>query len=228
VNGHRVLIVEDDRSSREMLRQFLVAGGFEVVEAADGATAISRAPGVDVILLDVGLPDVDGWSVSETLRRELPDTPIVFVTGSGALHDKILGFRLGAEDYIVKPFDLSELEARLRVVLRRHHQKDVQRYGELTVDRKARIVLRSGTRVALTPLEFDLLSLLSAHPMRIWTREDLLRRVWDQTREVVDRTVDVRIRRIREALDDDAFAPRYIETVRGRGYRWLQREENSS
>jgi two-component system, OmpR family, alkaline phosphatase synthesis response regulator PhoP len=223
-----VLIVEDDRSSREMLRQFLVAGGFEVVEAADGATAISRAPGVDVILLDVGLPDVDGWSVSETLRRELPDTPIVFVTGSGALHDKILGFRLGAEDYIVKPFDLSELEARLRVVLRRHHQKDVQRYGELTVDRKARIVLRSGTRVALTPLEFDLLSLLSAHPMRIWTREDLLRRVWDQTREVVDRTVDVRIRRIREALDDDAFAPRYIETVRGRGYRWLQREENSS
>jgi DNA-binding response OmpR family regulator len=228
MTSRRVLVVEDDARSRELVRQFLAAGGFEVLEASDGESALALAKGCDAILLDVGLPDMDGWRVAETLRRDLPDTPILFVTGSGAMHEKLLGFRLGAEDYLVKPYDLSELEARLRVVLRRHHQAELQRFGEIAIDRVARVVTRRGRRLSLTPLEFDLLALLAAHPMRVWSRDELLRRVWNEPGEVVDRTVDVRIRRLREALGDDAFAARYIETLRGRGYRWLKQEEGAA
>jgi two-component system, OmpR family, alkaline phosphatase synthesis response regulator PhoP len=219
--GIRVLVVEDDLRSRTLLTQFLTMRGFEVREAADGVAAIERAAGCDVALVDVGLPGVDGWQVAEVLRRELPEVALVFVTGAGALDERLRGFGLGAQDFVVKPYDLIELEARLKVVVGRSAPAAVQRFADLRLDLGARVVERRGERLDLTELEFELLALLASQPMRLWTREELLRRVWANYVDVGERTVDVRIRHLRAALDDDAQAPTFIETVRGRGYRWV-------
>ena len=216
-----VLVVEDDPHSRALLVHFLTSRGYIVLEAALGSEGLDAAHRAQVVLLDVGLPDIDGWHVAETLRRDLPDLPVIFVTGSGDVADKLLGFDLGAEDYLVKPYDLNELEARLRTELRRSRPRALLEFYDLVVDLEARSATLSGERLALTPLEFDLLALLATHPMRIWSREELLRRVWGHGSDVIERTVDVRVRHLRSALDDDAHAPRFIETVRGRGYRWL-------
>jgi len=220
-----VLVVEDDPHSRALLVHFLGSRGYRVLEAALGADAFDLAHRAEVVLLDVGLPDVDGWHVAEVLRRDLPDLPVIFVTGASDVADKLLGFDLGAEDYLVKPYDLTELEARLRVVVRRSRARSRQRFGPLELDIPAQVASLDGQRLALTPLEFDLLALLATHPLRIWTRDELLRRVWGHGRDVIERTVDVRVRHLRDALGDDALAPRYIETVRGRGYRWLMEGE---
>ena len=219
--GIRVLVVEDDLRSRALLTQFLTMRGFEVREASLGAQAIERAGGCDVALVDVGLPDVDGWHVAEVLRRELPEVAVVFVTGAGALDERLRGFGLGAQDFVVKPYDLVELEARLRVVARRSRSSAVLRFDGVQVDLGARVVQCRGEHIDLTELEFELLALLASQPMRFWTREEWLRRVWANYVDVGERTVDVRIRHLRMALRDDAQAPTFIETVRGRGYRWV-------
>jgi DNA-binding response OmpR family regulator len=219
--GIRVLVVEDDLRSRILLTQFLTMRGFEVVEASDGAEAIERAGGCHVALVDVGLPDVDGWQVAEVLRRELPEVAVVFVTGAGALDERLRGFGLGAQDFVVKPYDLIELEARLKAVVRRSRTSTLLAFADLRLDLSARVAQLRGERIGLTELEFELLALLASQPMRLWSRDELLRRIWANYVDVGERTVDVRIRHLRMALNDDAQAPTFIETVRGRGYRWV-------
>lgn len=217
-----LLVVEDDLTTRMLLRKFLEVRGYAVHEAATARAALEHANGCDAVLLDVGLPDLTGWQVAEVLRADAPDVPIVFVTGHGTLEHRLAGFELGAEDYVTKPYDLHELEARLRVVLRRRTPPvHALRFGDTIVDLAARCVFRQGHRVQLTPLEFDVLALMATNGLRVWSRRELLERLWSETLDTTERTVDVRIRHIRAVLDDDARAPRFIETVRGRGYRWV-------
>lgn len=216
-----VLVVEDDPHSRALLDHFLSDRGYTVLTAALGADALDLAHRAQAVLLDVGLPDVDGWHVAETLRSDLPDLPVIFVTGSGEVADKLLGFDLGAEDYLVKPYDLNELEARLRRALRRSRSGQRLVFHDLVLDLQARTAVLAGARLPVTPLEFDLLALFATNPLRAFSREQLLRRVWGHGSDVIERTVDVRVRHLRSALGDDARSPRFIETVRGVGYRWL-------
>jgi DNA-binding response OmpR family regulator len=219
--GARVLIVEDDLQGRALLSHFLSSHGYRVREASTGTEAIEKAPSCDVVLIDVGLPDIDGWHVAEVIHRDLPDLPILFVTGRTGMVDKLRGFQLGAEDFVVKPFDLAELAARLQVVARRFQPRSLLRFGPLALDLTDRTALWHEERLDLTHLEYELLAFLATHPNRAWSREELLQRVWANQVDVTERTVDVRVRLIRKALGDDAITPRYIETVRGRGYRWV-------
>jgi DNA-binding response OmpR family regulator len=223
----RVLVIEDDPASRTLLTSFLTVRGYQVREARTGEEAIELAAGCDVALVDVGLPDMDGWELAEVLRRELPELPLVFVTGWSDREHLLLGFELGAQDYVVKPVDLEELDARLKVVTLRARPRNLLDFDDLVIDLGARAVWRHEARIDLSPLEFDLLALLARHPQRVWSRDELLRRVWPNFAEVIERNVDVRIQHLRKALGDDAGTPSCIETVRGKGYRWLREPSTS-
>ncbi len=220
---NRVLIVEDDQTLQETLAYNLKREGYEVIRASDGISALNQARDhePDLILLDLMLPELDGLTVCRTLRRE-SNVPIVLLTARGGEVDRIMGLDSGADDYIVKPFSLGELYARLRAVMRRKGNETGTKIesGDLVLDVVGHRAWRGGNRVDLTPKEFDLLAELIRHRGAVLTRDLLLQRVWGYDFNGDTRTVDVHIRGLREKVELDPPNPVRIETVRGIGYRF--------
>ncbi len=222
----RVLVVDDEPNIRAVLRGYLEAEGFAVSEASDGEQALASmesAP-VDVVLLDVLLPGIDGLEVLRRIRT-LGDTFVVVVSARTDEVDRLLGLGLGADDYITKPFSPREVVARVRAMLRRGRANpaadSLLRFQGLEVDRAGRVVTGPGGQVSLSNLEFELLLALAEAPGRVFSRQQLLERVWGYDFFGDERVVDVHIRNLRAKLDDDASEPRLIATVRGAGYKFV-------
>jgi DNA-binding response OmpR family regulator len=222
---HMVLVAEDDTASRTATRLFLQRVGYRVGEAADGPGTLREASlgSYDLVVLDLGLPGLDGEEVLARLRRD-SGLPVIVVTGRAEEAERVRLLNLGADDYVVKPCSLPELDARIRAVLRRGQpaQATTQiEHEDLMIDRAAHRVMVSGAPVDLTPKEFDLLAFLAATPDQVFTREELLEHVWGSTQEWQDpATVTEHVRRLRLKLEPDATNPRWLHTVRGIGYRF--------
>jgi two-component system, OmpR family, response regulator RegX3 len=212
-----ILVVEDEDAIAEPLAQGLRREGYEVSRAATGEAAL-EAPPVDVVLLDLRLPDIDGLDVCRRLR-ERSDVPIIVVTARGEEADRVAGLELGADDYVVKPYGLRELIARIRAVTRRTSARAAHgeplRVGELEVDERARRASLDGTEVELTPKEFDLLAALARDPGAAISRQRLLQEVWETSWYGSSKTIDVHVAALRRKLGD----PGWVETVRGVGFR---------
>ncbi|MFN2292482.1 MAG: winged helix-turn-helix domain-containing protein [Anaerolineae bacterium] len=228
-----ILLVEDDELIVDSVRYGLEQTGYQVLTALDGATglALAREKKPDIVLLDVMLPVMDGFQVCRTLRGE-SKVPIIMLTARGEEPDKVIGLELGADDYVVKPFGMRELVARIRAQLRRTELESepargsqTVHVGAVTLDVDQHQVIKAGKAVELRPKEFDLLAALMSQPGHAFEREELLDAVWGIDWIGDTRTLDVHIRRLRKALEDNPSDPRYISTVRGRGYRFARNDE---
>lgn len=229
----QILVVDDEASIRELLTFNLQKNGYEVTAAADGREALAKAAGMDLVLLDIMLPEVDGLEVCRRLKAD-PQTsgiPIIMLTAKTEEIDRVLGLELGADDYVVKPFSMRELLARVKAVLRRS-AKDSQsekgreetlKIGGLRLDFSSYQAWLHDEPIALTPKEYELLKLLVTNPGRAFTRDELLERIWGYEYYGDTRTVDVHIRHLRAKLKDDENISKAIETVRGIGYRFARR-----
>jgi DNA-binding response OmpR family regulator len=222
----RVLVVDDEQSIREIVRGFLERDGMTVVEAADGPSAveIARETVPDVVVLDVMLPGFDGLEVLRRIRT-FADPYVLLLTARSEEVDRIVGLTVGADDYLTKPFSPRELVARVHALLRRRRPGpvdagDVRRAGDLVVDPRRRTVSRASEPVDLTVLEFDLLAALVRDPGMIFTRQQLLDAVWGVDFFGDDHVLDVHVANLRRKLGDDPSNARYIETVRGVGFRF--------
>ncbi len=225
----RVLVVDDEPHIRTVLRGYLEADGFAVSEAADGEAALRqvRQDAPDLMLLDVMLPGIDGLEVLRQVRT-FSDVYVILVTARTEEVDKLVGLGVGADDYVTKPFSPREVAARVKAVLRRGRASrdtgpGVLRFEGLTIDPDAREVRVDGTPVALSALEFDVLAALAGSPGRVFSRRQLLERVWGYDFFGDERVVDVHIRSLRARLHDDAANARLIGTVRGVGYKFTGR-----
>ena len=224
----RLLVVDDEAPIVELLRGYLVREGWDVLAASDGPTAVEmareRAP--DVIVLDVMLPGLDGFEVLRQIRT-FSDAYVIMLTARAEEIDRIVGLSAGADDYLVKPFSPRELVARVRALLRRPRPAQVdgaerREMGDLVIDLPRRSVTVRGTPVTLTTIEFDLLTTLAREAGVVLSRQRLLDRVWGMDYVGDEHVVDVHLANLRRKLGDDAAHPRYIETVRGVGFRFKE------
>jgi DNA-binding response OmpR family regulator len=223
-----ILLVDDEDSVQKLLTYPLERDGFRVVQARDGEQAL-RLFGderIDLVVLDLMLPKVDGLEVCKRLRAD-SNVPIIMLTARGEELDKVLGLELGADDYITKPFSIREFRSRVRALLRRAglpreraREAETLEAGELKIDPARRTVELAGEPVQLTYVEFELLTALAGEPARVFTREMLLRALWGDSAYREPRTIDVHVRHLREKLERDPREPEYIFTVRGVGYRF--------
>lgn len=231
-----ILLVEDNAPLAQGLKSNLEFEGHEVVVAAtaqEALAALAHDSGFvfDLVILDLMLPDGDGYRVLRTLRESGDGTPVLILTALGEEADKVRGFRFGADDYVTKPFGLLELLARVDALLRRSRRNrtvdpgDVIVFGDARVDLRARQVVRNGRPVALRPKEFDLLLALVRREGKVATRHELLREVWGYDPEVVSRTVDTHVAELRRKLERDAAHPLHIVTVLKTGYRFSRRPD---
>ena len=218
-----VLLVEDDPAARQGLELALRRLGYDVRLAETGEAALqgSYQAAVDVVVLDVMLPGVNGFEVCRRLRR-VSDIPVIMLTARGDDFDIVAGLEAGADDYVVKPVEPRVLEARIRAVLRRLDRAGsvAETYGELMIDRGSLIVRRAGREVSLTPTELRLLLVLSGSPRQVFSREQLLDLVWEHDYLGDSRLVDACVQRLRAKIEADTSEPRYVQTVRGFGYRF--------
>jgi DNA-binding response OmpR family regulator len=229
-----LLIIDDDLRLTDMLRAYLAQGGYAVeargtglggVEAASRAARQGRP--YDAVILDIMLPDVDGLEVCRQLRAE-GDTPILMLTARGEDTDRIVGLELGADDYLPKPFNPRELQARLKAILRRRRDGPAAgslRFGRLEIDPASRAVRLDGQPKALTSYQFDLLLAFAQHAGRVLSREQLMELTRGQELEAFDRSIDVHVSRLRALLEDEPGAPRRIITVRGAGYVFARAQD---
>lgn len=229
----RILIVEDNRNLATGLRNNLEIEGYEVDVAADGTSglALARSSSPDLIVLDLMLPGMDGYRVLRTLREEGIDTPVLILSARSEETDKVLGFHLGADDYVAKPFGLLELLARVDALLRRASAGRASAgraksnlpgpvtFGDVQIDPGTHMVRRRGEPVLLRPKEYDLLVALLERKGQVVSRGQLLEEVWGYSGEVYSRTVDTHVAELRRKLEDNAAEPRHILTVRKTGYR---------
>jgi DNA-binding response OmpR family regulator len=223
----RVLVVDDEPTIRDVVSRYLVRAGYETVVAATGQDALRHAGRgrPDVVVLDLMLPDLDGLEVMRRLRQhDRSRTAIVLLTARGEESDRVVGLRLGADDYVVKPFSPTELVARVDAMVRRLEpvpERDPPLvFDALELDPAGRRVLLDGALVELTQREFDLLLFLARHPGQAFTRNQLIEHVWQYTFYTDTSTVTVHIRRLRAKLERDPARPRFIETIWGVGYRF--------
>ncbi len=220
----KILLVEDDDRIRREICGALTSAGFDVavsVSAHDARNALFRK--LDLVVLDLGLPDGDGLDICRDLRAAGNSVPVLILTARDAPDQRVLGLDAGADDYVIKPFHVPELVARVRTLLRRAHGTVAAgplRADDVWADPESRSAGRGDARFDLKPREFDLLVFLLRHPGRAWTRVQLLDRVWGIDYDGDERTVDSHVRRLRAIVEDDASDPRFIETVWGVGYRW--------
>jgi DNA-binding response OmpR family regulator len=231
----RVLVVEDERDLARLIRDYLENAGFEVRMQHAGSQAVSAVRDFtpDVLVLDIGLPGLDGFEVCRQVRA-FSQCHVLMLTARDDEVDKIVGLSLGADDYVTKPFSPRELVARVQAMMRRarifptsalphagERAEGVYEVGELVVDEGSRQVRLAGSSITLTKTEFDLLACLAASPDRVLSRRQLLEIVWGESETTDDHLVDVHLARVRRKLGEDAANPRYIQTVRGIGYRMV-------
>jgi len=230
MSGERILVVEDEPAVAMGLEYGLKSEGFIVLRAATGKQALTLAENGDphLILLDIRLPDISGFDVCKLLRTRGMRQPILILTARDEELDRVMGLELGADDYVVKPYRLRELIARIRALLRRAYGElavpvsgGKLRFGDVEIDLERLQVLRNGKIVDLTPTEFRLLRYLVSNPERPFSRADLIETIWGYDSDIgSDRTVDVHMRHVREKLEPDAANPRWLVTVRGIGYKF--------
>jgi DNA-binding response OmpR family regulator len=219
-----VLVVDDEPIVREVVVRYLMRDGFETLEAADGdaARTLIEDDAPDLVVLDVMLPGTDGLSLCRWIRGH-SDLPVILLTARGEEADRIVGLELGADDYVTKPFSPRELSARVRTVLRRAGGSAPQRerlaFGDVELDGGSREASKAGTLVQLTAREFDLLWFLASHPRHVFSRDQLMDRVWGYAAAHDSGTVTVHMRRLREKIETDPAQPRHLQTVWGVGYR---------
>jgi DNA-binding response OmpR family regulator len=223
-----VLVVDDEPTIAEVVSRYLRRAGYATQIASDGVQAMDAATafGPDLIVLDVKLPRIDGLDVMRRLRADgRPSPAVILLSGRGAELDRVIGLRSGADDYVVKPFSPVELVARVEAVMRRAEPAPRERaerleFGELRIDPVARRVCVRGDEVRLAQREFDLLLYLAEHPNEVFSRDDLMRAVWQYSFYTDSSTVTVHIRRLRTKIEDDPADPRHLRTVWGVGYRF--------
>ena len=221
----RILIVDDDERIREIVRLYLEAEGYDIEEAENGNSALEmvRSGYFDLVILDLMMPGLDGWTVCKILRKETK-IPIIMLTAKGEENDRVLGFDLGADDYVVKPFSPRELSARVKAVLRRLEGEPAKEhlltYPDFSINQITREVVVHDTEVKLTTKEFDLLLILAKNPNRIFTRDQLLNSVWEYDYCGDSRTVDTHINRLRSKFENQVGFSDFIQTVRGVGYKF--------
>ncbi|MGI5963373.1 MAG: response regulator [Lawsonibacter sp.] len=231
--GKTILIVEDEQNIVDILSFNLSREGYDTLEAYDGPTGLQLAleQNPDLILLDLMLPGMDGFDVCRKVRESGSSTPILMLTAREEEADKVLGLELGADDYITKPFSMRELLARVKANIRRvsmapvpvssdsEGQKEILHLGRVAINREKATVTKDGQPLELTQREYDLICFLAAQPGKVFSREALMEHVWNYEGYVGDvRAVDVAIRRLREKIEDDPAAPKFIVTKRGMGY----------
>lgn len=224
----KILVVDDELHIIELVRFNLENSGFKVLEATNGQKAlnIARQEKPDLVLLDLMLPIIDGYEVCKMLRKNSSthDIPIIMLTAKSEEADKILGFKMGADDYITKPFSIRELMARVRAVLRRSEtvkdDSSVIDAGDIILDVDKHEVTIRGVRRDFTPKQFELLKILLSNPGKVFSREYLLQHIWGYDYLGDTRTVDVHIRHLRQKIEKDSQNPMYIETIRGVGYKF--------
>jgi DNA-binding response OmpR family regulator len=222
-----ILVVEDEPSLREVVSLYLKRAGFNVATAGDGKMALDwlEHEPVDLVVLDLMLPKVDGFEITRRLRAR-GDTPIIMLTARREESERIAGLELGADDYVVKPFSPQELVSRVRAVLRRSRKEPATQreqpliFDSIIIDPITRLVTIHGEEKSLTVKEFDLLWLLARHPRQVFTRDQLLERVWGMAEYIDPGTVTVHIRRLREKIEADPSKPEHIVTVWGVGYKF--------
>ncbi len=228
--AERILVIEDDPSILRGLQLNLGMEGYLVRSAMDGETglALARTEKPDLVVVDVMLPRLGGLEVVREIRREDPELPVLILSAKGQETDKVAGLQLGADDYMVKPFGLKELLARIDALLRRRRARGetgpnraVRKVGEIELDLDARRAAVSGRVLELTSREYDLLAFFVTHPERVYSREQLMAAVWGARYLGTARTVDNFVARLRQHIGDDADDPRHLQTVRGVGYRFV-------
>ncbi len=222
-----ILLIEDEESLRMTLEDRLRSEGYRVDQAVDGAEGLEKATTLpfDLLILDLMLPQRNGFDVCREIRQAGLATPILILTARGQTVDKVVGLKLGADDYVTKPFEMAELMARIEVLLRRSHPKveaapEVQEFGDIRVDWEGTEVTRRGATVALSAREFQLLRYFAEHPGKTLSRADILREVWGYKAETFTRTVDVHVASLRQKLENDPRKPNLITTVQGLGYKF--------
>lgn len=228
MNAKTILVVEDEASIAEVVTLYLKRAGYNVQVASDGRKAMNifERGQMDFVILDIMLPEVDGLALTRWLR-DRSDVPIIMLTARREEADRIAGLELGADDYVVKPFSPQELVSRVRAVMRRLGREQVEAENErslsfenLSIDPKSRVVKVKEAEVELTAKEFDMLYLLARHPKQVFTREQLLERVWGGAQYIDPGTVTVHVRRLREKIEEDASKPARLLTVWGVGYKF--------
>ena len=225
--GKRLLIVDDETDMRLLLAEYFRRLGFDVDERESGAAALEPAVSgrFDCFILDVSMPGMSGFELLKKVRARGIQTAALFLTAHDALEDKVAGFEAGADDYLAKPFSPRELEYRVEALLRRSgkvhatEEGELIEVGDLVIDKRRHEVRRGGSRIDLTPLEFQILELLAGEPGRAWSRNALLDRVWSTDYEGYQRNIDPHINRLRKKLEADPKKPNYVLTVRGVGYK---------
>jgi len=224
----RVLVVEDERDVADLIRYNLTKEGYDVVVAPTGSDALKQAREVhpDLVLLGIMVPQLNGWEVCRRLKQDADtkNIPVIMVTGRVEEGDKVLGFEMGADDYVTKPFSPRELAVRVKAVVRRATagapKAERIEVGDLRVDAATREVTKAGNPLRLTATEFDLLWFLASHPRRVFSRQQLMESVWGYQASFDTGTVTVHIRRLREKIETDPSQPQYLETIWGVGYRF--------
>ncbi len=222
-----ILVVEDEDTIRETIGLALQEEGYDILLAEDGYSALSiahRAIPIDLIILDIMLPYINGLDFCRMLRHEGNSVPVLILSAKGSESDRIVGLEVGADDYLTKPFGMGELVARCRALMRRRRfdlqvQGNVLKFGDISMyPQECRVMVR-GEEISLSPKEFRILELFMGHPRRVWSREQLLEKIWGTDFVGDSKTVDVHIRWLREKLESDPSDPKYLLTVRGFGYR---------
>ncbi|MCH9807577.1 MAG: response regulator transcription factor [Alphaproteobacteria bacterium] len=231
--AHQLLLIEDDERLAQMVVDYLEGAGFRVRHSTTGGggLTLNEQHPFDAIILDLMLPDMDGLDVCRSIRS-VSQTPILMLTARGEAMDRIVGLELGADDYLPKPFEPRELLARLKAILRRgaavasgDGANDILKFGRLEIDRDAREVRLDGEAKSLTGHQYEMLRALAEHPGRVLSREQIMDLVRGENLEAFDRSIDVHISRIRQAIEEDPKEPRRIITVRGAGYVFAKAQE---
>lgn len=225
--GEKILVVDDEEHIIQLIKFNLEKNGYKVISAIDGIeglkTAKSERP--QLVLLDLMLPGLDGYDVCREIRKDnnISNMPVIMITAKGEELDKILGLELGADDYITKPFSVRELMARVKAVLRRtkiEYNDKSYKFGDIAIDFQKHEIIKANEKLDLTLKEFELLEVLIKNKGRVMTRDFLLDKIWGYEYIGETRTVDVHIRHLRQKIEDDDKKPKYIETIRGIGYRF--------
>lgn len=218
----KILAVDDDENIRELVKVFLRNEGFEVVEAKDGVDALDKLAEtkVDMVILDVMMPNMDGWELCKEIRNYYEDMPILMLTAKGETAQKVKGFNLGADDYLVKPFEPAELVVRVKSLLKRYRiaTEQVLEIGNISLNRMTFEITHQGENITIPLKEFELLFKFSSYPKKTFSREQLIEEIWGYDYEGDERTVDVHIKRLRERFPEETSGFK-ISTIRGLGYR---------